>query len=78
MTQFVEIAVVNTARQGLPGIPIQSYNGDTVYTDDNGLAILMLEHVSTTIYVNGFTAYEGSVADLGLCPTFLKTGERID
>ncbi len=77
MARVVRILVVDDKGYGVSGIRVHEYNGDNVRTNSEGIATLTLEGSSTTIYVNGFTAYDGSVSRLNATERFTKTGKRL-
>lgn len=76
MSKAVKIYVVDDDGNGLYGQKVYEYNGDSGYTNKDGFFMLTLEGSDTTIYVNGFTAYDGSVSRLGKKETFTKSGGR--
>ena len=76
MARLITIVVVNDSGCTVPGVPVKEYGGQTEYTDRNGRVQLVFEGSQTTIYVNGFTAYDGAVSRLNSVEVFTKTGGR--
>lgn len=76
MSKAVKVYVVDSDGRGLSGQRVKEYGGSETRTDSNGCVILMLEGSDTTIYVNGFEAYDGSVSRLASKVTYKKDGSE--
>lgn len=76
MSKAVRIYVLDNTGHGLSGQRVKEYRGNEVRTDSSGCASLLLESPSTTIYVNGFEAYDGYVSRLPDKLLVKTTGER--
>jgi hypothetical protein len=57
-------------------IKVKEYGGTGQRTDSNGCVSLLLEGSNTTIYVNGFEAFDGSVSRLDNKEIFNKLGQH--
>ena len=62
--RMVEVFVCDKDGYGLSGYKVALYGGDPVWTDRNGTASLLTESDRVSVYVNGRTAYEGSVSNM--------------
>lgn len=76
MARLVKIFVVDDNGRGCYGQKVKEYQGDTIRTDSNGCASLLLENSNTTIYINGHEAYSGPVSRLDNKETFTTSGGR--
>ena len=76
MGKAVKIYVVDNDGNTLSGQKVKEYGGSEQKTDTNGCASLLLNGTNTTIYVNGFEAYDGSVSRLSAREIFTKSGGR--
>ena len=76
MSKYVKVVVVDDDGDGVCGIKVKTYGGDSVRTDRDGVANLFIEGSSTTLYVNDFTAYDGSVSRMDSTMVFDKCGRR--
>ena len=76
MGKAVRIYVVDNRGNTVCGAKVNQYGEDPEYTDGDGCVTLLLEGSSATIYVNGNTAYNGSVYDLDPKEVFTTTGGR--
>ncbi len=62
MARLIRVFVCDRDGYGISGQKVKSYGGDIVYTDRQGFASILAEGSEISIYVNGFTAYEGGVS----------------
>ncbi len=76
MGKAVKIYVVDADGNTLSGQRVKEYGGNENRTDQNGCVSLLLEGSTTTIYVNGFEAYDGAVSRLDPKEVFTKSGRR--
>lgn len=76
MGKVVKVYVVDDNGNTLSGQRVKEYGGDESRTGRDGSVSLLLEGVRTTIYVNGNTAYDGSVSRLDSKEVFNKSGGR--
>jgi hypothetical protein len=76
MSRAIKVYVVDHDGNTLSGQRVKEYGGTEQRTDNNGCVTLLLGGTNTTIYVNGFTAYDGSVSSLDSKEIFTKTGGR--
>ena len=76
MGKAVKVYVVDGSGNTLSGQRVKEYGGSELRTDGNGCAALFLEGTNTTIYVNGFEAYDGPVSRLDSREVFTKSGGR--
>lgn len=76
MGKVVKVYVVDDNGNTLSGQRVKEYGGDESRTSRDGSVSLFLEGVRTTIYVNGNTAYDGSVSRLDSKEVFNKSGRR--
>lgn len=76
MAKAIKVYIVDSDGNTLSGQRVQEYGGSEQRTDANGCVTLFLEGTNTTIYVNGFEAYDGSVSRLDLKEIFTKSGGR--
>jgi len=61
MAYVIKVMVVDRRTgRGLPGERVKTYGGSETRTDSSGMATLISNSSSVTVYVNGFRAYEGS------------------
>lgn len=75
-TRFVKIFVVNDSGRGSPGERVKTYGGSEQRTDRAGAALLALDGSQVTIFINGHTAFSGTVSRLGSQEVFTRTGEH--
>lgn len=75
-TRFVKIFVVDDQGRGSAGERVKAYGGSEQRTDRSGAALLALDGSQVTIFVNGHTAFDGSVSRLGSQEVFTRTGRR--
>jgi hypothetical protein len=75
----IKIVVVDN-KGGYPvsGQKVKEYGKDAKTTDEKGCVTLLLEDTRTTIYVNGFEAYDGFVSNLDEKEIFTTIGGRPD
>ena len=76
MARSVVIMVVDNNGRGLSGHKVNAYNRDKCYTDRDGQVTLQLETSNTTIYVNGLTAYDGTVSRMDNVMSFDTCGRK--
>lgn len=76
MTKAVKVYVVDDKGNGIAGQVVKTYGGDSIKTDRDGCATLIVDGGSTTIYVNGHTAFNGSASNLDKSEIFTKSGGR--
>lgn len=76
MGRAIKVFVVDSDGNSLSGQRVKEYGGDEQRTDSKGCVNLFLEGTNTTIYVNGFEAYDGSVSRLDSKEIFTKSGAR--
>lgn len=76
MGKAIKVYVVDNNGNTLSGQRVKEYGGSELRTDSSGCAALFLEGTNTTIYVNGFKAYDGSVSRLDSKEVFTKSGGR--
>jgi len=76
MAKAIRIYVLDNSGNGLLGRRVKEYGGNEIPPDSNGCATLLLEGSNTTLYVNGFEAYDGSVSRLPDKLLVKTTGER--
>lgn len=76
MTKLVKIYVVDGNGNGQSGQRVKAYGGSEQRTDRNGCVSLVLEGGSTSIYVNGHTAFSGMVSRIGSAEVFTTSGGR--
>ena len=63
-TYVVKVLVVDKkSGKGLAGHSVKHYGGDIIKTDSKGMAAIVTNSSSVTIYVNGVQAYNGSVSN---------------
>lgn len=63
MSYAVKVMVVDRkTRKGLSGHRVKSYGGSEVKTDSFGMATVVSNSSSITVYVNGFEAYFGNAS----------------
>ena len=63
MSYALKVMVIDRrTRKGLVGERVKAYGGSEVKTNRDGLATVISKNSSATIYVNGFTVYDGSVS----------------
>lgn len=73
MAKLVKVFVCDSNNRGLSGQRVKMYGGSEIRTDSNGVAELIVEEGgSISIYVNGTTAYSGSVFSLPKVITYRK------
>lgn len=72
MARSVKICVIDKEGYGISGQKVEEYHGDTVFTNREGYATLLLEGSRTTIYINGREVYDGFVSGLSAVETFTK------
>jgi hypothetical protein len=72
----IKVYVVDDSGNTLSGQRVKEYGGNQVKTDGSGCAALFLEGTNTTIYVNGFEAYDGPVSRLDAREVFTTSGGR--
>lgn len=76
MAKLVKVYVVDSDGRGLSGQRVKLYGGEEQRTESNGCASLLIESSSVSIYVNGFTAFDGSSSKLSAREVFTKSGAR--
>ena len=76
MGKAIKVFVVDGDGNTLSGQRVKEYEGSEQRTDNNGCVSLLLDGTNTTIYVNGFEAYDGSVSRLNSKEIFTKSGGR--
>lgn len=77
MAKLVKIYVVDAKGNTLSGQKVHEYGGDVQFTDSKSYCVsLLLQGSKTTIFINGFTAYSGSVSNLGTQEMFTSAGRR--
>jgi len=60
MAYVIKVMVVNKKTQkGLSGHKVKRYGGSEVTTDSNGMATVITEDSSVTVYVDGVEVYNG-------------------
>ena len=64
-SRVITVMVVDGKGYGKYGYEVWAYGGDHFRTDKNGKVDLLIEGDTASIYVNGRTAYDGS---LSRCP----------
>jgi hypothetical protein len=63
MSYAVRVMVVDKkSRKGLSGHRVKSYGGGEVKTDSSGMATVVSNSSTITVYVNGFQVYSGSAS----------------
>jgi len=63
MSYAIQVMVIDKkSRKGLSGHRVKLYGGDEVKTNSDGIATVISKSSSATVYVNGFTVYDGSVS----------------
>ena len=77
MAKVVKVYVADSVGNGLVSQRVKTYNGNEQRTDKNGCASLVVEGGSVDIFVNGHTAYSGSVSRLDPQEVFTKSGGRL-
>ena len=75
-TRFVKIFVVDDQGRGCAGERVKAYGGSEQRTDRSGAVLLALDCSRVTIFVNGHTAFDGSVSRLGSQEVFTRAGRR--
>ncbi len=76
MSKVVKVYVVDSDGNGLVGQRVKTYGGTEQRTDRNGCVALVVEGSSVSIFVNGFTAFNGAVSRLDSQEVFTKSGGR--
>lgn len=76
MSKAVKIVVVDRKGNGEYGHTVKEYGGSSHTTDRNGAVTLFLEKSNTTVYVNGQTAYDGSVSRMDSIMVFDSYGRQ--
>jgi hypothetical protein len=76
MGKMVKVYVVDNEGNTLSGQKVWEYGGSHETTNRDGCVSLFLANSNTTIYVNGFTAYDGAVSRLDSTEFFKKNGQR--
>jgi len=63
MSYAIKVMVVDKkTRKGLSGHKVKNYGGSEVKTDSKGIATVVSDSSSVTVYVNGFEVYDGSAS----------------
>ncbi len=62
MSRTIKVRVVDKDGYGLGGYRIKAYGGVEIRTNRDGTALIDVEGSNVSIFVNGRTAYDGSVS----------------
>jgi len=63
MAYAIKVMVVERkTNKGLSGMRVKTYGGSEVKTNANGMATLVAQNSTVTVYVEGSTAYDGSAS----------------
>lgn len=76
MAKIVKVYVVDNKLNGLSGQRVKIYGGSEQKTGKDGCATLVIESTNVTIFINGFSAYEGYSSRLDPSEVFTTTGKR--
>lgn len=72
----VKIMVVDDKGYGVAKQQVRVYQGDTYYTNDDGLVTLVIDTTDVTIFIGKFTAYSGKASYLDAVEVFNTLGKR--
>jgi len=63
MAYAIQVMVVDRkSNKGVSGQRVKSYGGSETKTDSHGMATVVVNSSTATIYVNGMQAYSGSAS----------------
>lgn len=77
MSKLVHIYVVDHEGEGIYGIPVKLYQCPKHITDKHGKVTISIATPDVTIYINGFTGYDGATRNLENTLYFNNLGEML-
>ena len=77
MAKIFSVYVVDEDGNGLFGHTVKTYGGDPKKTDKNGKAVIATESSNVTIYINGFTGFDGATSRLEGTLYFTTTAKML-
>ena len=63
--KVIKVVVTDSSGYGVPRVRVNRYDGKDQYTNSDGEVVVLIPGDSTSIYVDGFTVFDGYTCD---CP----------